>query len=449
MHRRRGRRSSRPWHSVLFAVAAAALIGLGISQLGTPVSSARTSTELVTAQSGVVQDTVSGSGNVEPGVEQAVNFATGGTLQSIDVRVGERVKKGQLIATLDPSAAELTVSQAQDNLKAAEDQLSAAQTGGSSGSASTPSSSSASTKPTSAATKTTSTSTSTSTTSKSSSASAIAQAQAQVDSAEATLTSAQQTLSETRLYAPVSGTVAALSSDQIGQTVSAGGASGGSGTGGGSGSGSGASQGSAGSGSSSSSNFATIIDSRTLTMTVALSESDISSVKVGQLATISMSALSGVELAAKVSAISPLGTSSSGVVSYNVTLTTSQSDPKVLPGMSATAAIVISQQQGVTVPNQALSGSGSSATVQLDSGGRISTRQVVVGLRGSSRSVILSGLRSGQQVQVTITLPALRPSTTATTGSTGGFGGGGGFFGGGGGGRGALRALLGAGGGAG
>jgi len=62
-----------------------------------------------------------------------------------------------------------------------------------------------------------------------------------------------------------------------------------------------------------------------MTMTVALSESDVSKVRVGQTATVSLDALTGVQLAAHVVSISTLGTTSSGVVSYNAVLDPSDS----------------------------------------------------------------------------------------------------------------------------
>ena len=66
-----------------------------------------------------------------------------------------------------------------------------------------------------------------------------------------------------------------------------------------------------------------------MTMTVSFSEYDISKVKVGQTATVSITALSGVELAGHVSSISPLGTDQLRVVSYDATLTLTQSNSKV------------------------------------------------------------------------------------------------------------------------
>jgi macrolide-specific efflux system membrane fusion protein len=191
-------------------------------------------------------------------------------------------------------------------------------------------------------------------------------------------------------------------------------------------------------------------------MTVAFSESDISKVKVGQAATVTLDALTGVELGAHVSAISTVGTTSSSVVSYNATLTLDQSDSKVKPGMSASASVIVGQAQGVTLPNSAVTGTGSVSTVNLLQNGTTVQRQVIVGVRGDTRTQIVSGLRAGDQVVVTTTLPPLGSSTSSAgsgssgtlggagagagaagggrfPGGGGGFGGGGGGFGGGGG----------------
>jgi hypothetical protein len=174
---------------------------------------------------------------------------------------------------------------------------------------------------------------------------------------------------------------------------------------------------------------------------VAFSESDISKVKVGQSATVSLDALAGVQLAAHISSISLVGTTSSSVVSYDATLTLDQNDSRVKPGMSASASVITGQASGVTVPNQAVTGSGSLGTVTLQKNGKDVTQQVVVGLRGDSRTQIISGVNTGDQLVITIALPSLGSTSTGTSGTgsgtlggggLGGFGGGG--FGGGGGG---------------
>jgi len=517
--RSRRDKPTRPWFLYALAVVAIVVIVLAITEIGPPTSSARTTKEVVTAEQGVVQSTVTGSGNIAAGTDDTVNFGTSGTLQDVYVSVGQHVNSGQLIADLDPTSAQLSLDQAEQELTAAQDNLSCLQGvtsdcgsggSGSSGSGSSGSGSSSSTsysvpaggtteytafhpgtgtnpssskkggKPKSGsgtvvATKTTpsvtvtvvvpstspkgsgssssggsssashTTSTPTTTTTSTPSPGSIASAQADVYSAQASVHNAEVALNATKLYAPVSGTIVSLSSLTPGQTVSTGG-SGDSSSSTGSSSSSSSSSGSSGavsagslggssSSSSSSSGFAEIVNTNTLTTTVAFSESDINQIKVGQPATVSLDALAGVELAAHISQISLVGSTSSSVVSYDATLTLNQTDSQVKPGMSTSVTVITGQAQGVTVPNEAITGSGSLATVDLLKNGKVVPTQVVVGLRGDSRSQIVSGVNAGDQLQITITLPSVSSSTSTTGSSTGTLGGGaGGAFRGGGGG---------------
>ena len=488
-----------PWHVLgLIAVFAVAVVA-AVIELGSPTRSTRTSTEIVTAADGVVQSTVTGTGNVEAGTDVEANFQTSGTLQNIYVKDGDHVVKGQLVATLDPTAAQLTLDQAQENLASAQDNLANAEAQTTtSGSASTTSLTNAqtatefvdftpaqtsttqttttTTTSTTPATKTTTTRgttptrpTPTRTTSSGSGSSAggsrssgsgssgsgsssggggqtsttsaqtiaanIASAQAAVDGAEATVQNAENALHETHLYAPATGTVVNVADVSPGETVSSSGASTNSGSGSSSGpgsssaSGSGSTAGSLGgssssSSSSSSSGLIEIVNTGSMTMTVAFSESDISKIKDGQPATVTLEALSGVELSAHVSSISTLGTSSSGVVSYDATLTLDQRDSRVKPGMSASAAVITGQASGVNLPNSAVTTSGSVGHVNVLRNGKTVPTTVVVGLVGDSRTQIVSGLRTGDQVQVTTTLPALGASSSQlSSGSSGALGG--------------------------
>jgi multidrug efflux pump subunit AcrA (membrane-fusion protein) len=514
-------RSSRPWLLYALGVAAVVVAVLAVTEIGVPTSSARTSKEMVTAAQGVVQSTVTGTGNVAAGTDVSVNFNTSGTLQDVYVHVGQHVNGGQLLADLDPTSADLQLSQAQSQLTSAEDQLTCLQDqttancgsggSGSSGSGSTGSGSSGSggsasatsysapaqtveyaayhpgttpgtsptqpksgTTPSKSGTKVTkttpsvtvtvivpsttrsssssgggsaakTTSTPTTTTTATPSPSSLASAQAAMYSAQAAVHTAETAVNNTKLYAPTSGTIASLSSLTPGDAVSGGGSgssssstSSSSSSGSGSspsGSGGAATAGSLGasgssSSSGSSSGFAEIINTNTLTMTVAFSESDISKVHVGQPATVTLDALAGVELAAHVSSISLVGTTSSSVVSYDATLTLDQNDSRVKPGMSASASVITGQASGVTVPNAAVTGSGSLGTVTLVKNGEDVSQQVVVGLRGDSRTQIVSGVSAGEQLVITIALPSL--SSTSTSGSSGsGTLGGGGLGGGG------------------
>src|SRR3984957_307434 len=109
--------------------------------------------------------------------------------------------------------------------------------------------------------------------------------------------------------------------------------------------------------------------------------------------------------------------------------------------MSPAGSIIVAQAHRVNVPSSAVTGTGSVASVTLVSNGSKTQRQVAIGLRGTSRTQIVSGLSAGQQVAVTPVLPPLTSGTTTSStgsGTLGGTGvrpgfGGGGFPGGGGG----------------
>jgi hypothetical protein len=212
------------------------------------------------------------------------------------------------------------------------------------------------------------------------------------------------------------------------------------------------SQSSNSSSSSSSSPFIQLVNVHRLTLQVALSESDIGKVKVGQAATITINALTdSQEVAATVTDVAVLPSSSSssgGAVSYPVTLTLDQSTTGIRTGMSASADIVTAETNGLSVPNQALRGS----TVTVDRNGKHTTVTVQTGLVGTSSTQIVSGLEEGDKVVVTST-SAAAGATSSGTGSQlqnaqrqrtgvggGGLGGaGGGGLGGGAGGGGAFR----------
>lgn len=298
----------------------------------------------------------------------------------------------------------------------------------------------------------------------------VASAEAAVASAQLNVQSAQQTLADTNLYAPVTGTVASVAAVQVGDTVSAGGASSSSSSSGSSGSGSSgsgssgsgsarsagagnnssAASSSSGSSSSSSSPLFTIVNLSSMELVVPFTESDIGKVKAGQPATVTVDALSNLQLAAHVTNVSLLATTSSSVTSYDVTLKLDQNDPQLKPGMSATAQVVVSQAEGaVSVPSTAISRTGGQSTVTVVKNGKNVVTPVTTGVVGDSSTQILSGVAPGEQVVITTrtNLGSTGSAAGALTGRTGVLGGGlgGGGFGGAGGGGGFARAFGGGG----
>jgi multidrug efflux pump subunit AcrA (membrane-fusion protein) len=535
-------RTGRPWLNYLLGLLCVGAIVAAVLVVGPASGSQTATTRTAKAAQGVVQSTVSGSGNLQPASQLNLGFKTSGTVTNIHVTQGEYVTEGKLIAELNPQSAEVTLEQAKAALLSAEASLAKEEetggegstgsggsaTGGASATAAsahpidsenepestttttalnatsaeptdkaaapntTPTEptqkatapSTASTEPThktaaptTAPTESThetaapqgkreasQSSGSSSKESESSSPSTkvtisaatreanLASARAAVKSDQLTVQSAEEAVGNTKLYAPQSGTIVSLSG-QVGEVVSGSGttkassssSSSSSGSGSSAGGGSGATSRSAagassstsadsGSSSSSSSAFAVLSDLSSMQLVVPLSESEIGNVKVGQIATVTVEALEGRKLAAHVSEVATLSTSSSGVVSYDVTFQLDQMDPGLKPGMSATAEVVVKQAEGVNVPSTAISAD----SVTVVRGGKDVRQRVVTGLAGNTSTIILSGLKAGE----TVVLPAATSTSSSTSltsrlsrlaGGGGGLGGGGGGFAGGGG----------------
>jgi macrolide-specific efflux system membrane fusion protein len=258
--------------------------------------------------------------------------------------------------------------------------------------------------------------------------SAVAQGQAAVLQAQNSLAAAQRTLGETVLRAPVAGVVASVSGT-TGTQVSGGGSAVASAAS------SSSSAGTGSSASSGSSGFISLVGVKTMQVTAAFSESDAAKVHLGQAATVTVSALPNVKLAARVTAIGVTSvSSSSGVVQYDVTFTLSGAPSTLKAGMTANVSVTVAEaDNAVNVPTSAVSGTGANATVTVLQNGKQQVVPVVTGLVGDSSTQIVSGLSAG----ATIVLPTTVASTTGATGATtggarvgGGLGGGG--FGGGG-----------------
>jgi macrolide-specific efflux system membrane fusion protein len=336
---------------------------------------------------GDIVSSVSASGSVASANSRDLGFGTSGTVDTIKVQVGDKVKKGTLLATLDDASA-------QDDLRSAQAALSAA----AAGDTSTPSGNSA-----------------------------YLQAKASYDSAK-------RELDGTRLIAPFSGTIVAVNGSVGGSSSgsgSSGGGSAGSGSTGGGGGGGGASSTATSSGSSGSSGsgFMTIADTAKLEIKGEFTESDVAKIKKGQQASVTFDAMQGARASGKVTMIDQTSTTSNNVVQYGVTVAITDPPPGLRIGATATVQVITASVRNVLyVPTAAVRTAGGRSTVTVMSGGKQVTKVVQIGAQGDQGTEIRSGLNEGDQVMIA--------NTTGGTGGgfpTGRFPGAGGLGGGGGG----------------
>jgi multidrug efflux pump subunit AcrA (membrane-fusion protein) len=482
------------WGAILLL---AILIGGGIlTYLNLAKPPAVTYTQTA-ATVGNISVTVSGTGPIQAGAVYNLNFTTSSaTIQTINVKVGQQVKKGDVLATLDPTSLQQAITQAQNTVNNDQTSLDQASTslgntrnqeattvniayineqsglkncvatnGQSSSSSGTGSGTGggATATPTPTPTPNTQAISACQTLVKDQYNQSVNQADSSIQNAGNQVTSAQQKLANDQnalqtaqsnlhnasLTAPASGVIESVNG-LVGETP-----------GGGSSSGSG----------SGSSAFMVLVDASTLNIAAQINEASIASIAVNQPVTFTLAAFPSQTFRAAVTGIDTLGSASSNVVSYLVDMAVdmqSLSGANIYPGMTATVNVTTAERiSTLLIPSTALSfsttaiqnGELSRSSLSSLTGSRTSTtgtasgsRGIVVelkngalvpvlvttGLTNGQFTEILSGLKDGDQVVVSQT-GGRTTSTSSTSGTGGGFGGGGGGFGGGGGGFGGGR----------
>ena len=233
----------------------------------------------------------------------------------------------------------------------------------------------------------------------------LASARAQITTAQAAVENALTAQKQMTLVSPAAGTIASITG-AVGE--SPGGAS-------------------SSSSDSSASAFISLVDLEGPEVVANFSETDAAKIKPGQAATITVDALPNKQLAAHVVSVDTTETVVSNVVTYGVTLVLDRTTPALKPGMTVSAAVIVSKRDGVLhVPNAAVrtAGGASSVTV-VDAKNVQQQRAVTVGVVGDDATEIVSGLKEGDKVVVSSAAATLTSTTGFGNRSGGGLGGGG------------------------
>ncbi len=421
---------------IVAAVAVVLVAGFGIWWFflrSTGHASAATSTaQLVTVTRGDMKTTVSGNGTVAAADTDNLSFASSGKVTAVNVKAGDTVTAGQVLATIDSSELQSSLSSAEANLASAQATLADAESAGSS-------------------------------------SQQIAADKASVTSAQDSVTSAQQALSGASLVATFDGTVSQVDLT-VGESLGSSGAGATTPTGSASGSGlsspglgsSTSPTGGTGSSSTTSSAQITVVSAGRYTVQLSIGTSDIDKVAVGQSAqltvttsgssatsglpsflagggggfpglgggsgatgsnqsTRSSSSSTGATATGTVTEVSKVAATSSGVATYPVTISFNAPAKDFYVGATVTGAISTATRTNVLqVSSLAITTSNGVSTVQVAKDGTTTgpteTRTVQTGLTDNGMTEITSGLVAGEKV--IISLPSF-PGAGSTSGRGG------------------------------
>ena len=140
----------------------------------------------------------------------------------------------------------------------------------------------------------------------------------------------------------------------------------------------------------------------TLTVTIAVDEKDIASVKTGMTAQLTMNALADETFEGQVTRVGQTGSGSGGSSKFDVEITLSR-ESDMLPGMSVAAQLTLYEKMDVlTLPVAALQDEGGKTLVYTGkdkkTGELTNPVEVTTGLSDGENVEILSGIDSGTTV---------------------------------------------------
>jgi HlyD family secretion protein len=338
------------------------------------------------AEKGTFLSAVSGSGNISVDQQATVDPTISGTVSNLAVKVGDAVKKGQVLFVIDNNNLSVQAAKSKSSYLAAEQSFLSAKTARSQAKADSAAAQRGNKK---------------------SPKQQINVLKKKVDVAEAGIISAEQSLAAAKadynnqlieagkrtVTAPISGTINEINiknGDDLGNLRS-------------------------------SNKITPIIigDLGTLKAVVLVNEVDISAIPLGQKATLKLEALENFSTTGKVEAFDSLGTITQGVVTYKVTIAFDSLDPRFKPGMSVAASVITSVKNDVImVPNSSVKTQSGKNYVEVLENGQPVRRPVEVGAANNTDTEIVSGVNVGDSV-VTQTIDPNAKTTTSGTG--GGF----------------------------
>ncbi len=320
---------------VIGAAVAAGAVGLSSRFLFSEKEEPRQQGSLVAVERGDIQRTISTTGFLSARASDEVRFIRQGRIEAILVEEGDYVEEGETLAKLENDKEGLSVLQAENALKEAESELESAKVG--------------------------------------SAKSVVEKRERQLQEKKLELQLKRKDMEDTFLKAPFSGMVSKVYVEK-GEMLS----------------------GQAGSASGA---ILRLIDTSRLFAEVSVDEVDIAQVREGQRSEVMIDAYPDEIIPGKVVHIATETTISQGLVGVDVKIELAKLDPRLKPGFTATADIVVGETKGALIlPVEAVNETPMGSFVVVSQEGGPTQRRVDIGVSDGTNVEIKSGLEEGEMV---------------------------------------------------
>lgn len=292
-----------------------------------------------TVQRGDITRIVSATGYLSARASVDLKASKSGTIEELPVQEGDVVKKGQVLARFEDEEEKLSLVQAENALKDAQLELESARVSRYS-------------------------------------TSEIQRRQREVKEKVLELELAEEELEDTVLKAPFSGIISKIYVEE-GELA-------------------------AGESVSSSKEILRLVDTSSLFAEVNVDEVDIAQVASGQQVEVTVDAYPDEIFLGRVVSIAPEATTTSGLVVIEVKVELDEASPKLKPGFTTSADIIVAQAKDVIVlPIEEVKQRGERYFVMVVQDGKPTPRQVEVGVSDGSLVEIESGLQEGEVIPST------------------------------------------------
>ena len=325
----------------------------GWSRLGDAGDSDASARVFVTPEQKTVAATVLATGilRVRVGGEVRVGAQLSGIVEKLNVIVGSKIRKGDVLATIDARGLEARLSQARAQVEVIAQELKRAEVE-------------------LARSEQLNQQRLIARTDVEDRALAVSEARARLEKARRDAAVVETDLNYAVIRSPITGTVASVST-QEGETVAA---------------------------SFNTPTFATIIEDGALELVALVDETDIGNVALGNPVTFTVEAYPAREFTGRVERIAPRGTIISGVVNFEVMISIESPLDVLKPDMTANVSIRTAEREALVLPSEAVQKDDAGRYVWLGKDGQLERRTVTAGTREAGSTEIRQGVAAGDRV---------------------------------------------------
>ena len=309
----------------------------------------------VSPEQRVIASTVLATGAIRPkvGAEVRVGSQMSGIVQELNVTVGSKITKGDVIAVIDSRALEARYQQAlaqvtvlESEVRRVEVQLARAEKLDTRGFVARSQVEDLGLE--------------------------LAETQARLEKARRDADVVKTDLAYAQILAPISGTIASVTT-QEGETVAA---------------------------SFATPTFVTIIDDQAMELVALVDETDIGNVAIGNPVYFTVEAYPTREFEGQVLQIAPKGTLISGVVNFEVMIGIESPLDVLKPDMTANVSIETEERKALMIPSIAIHRDGFERFVYIEKDGALLKRSVTVGTRDGGETEIRQGITAENRIAI-------------------------------------------------